>query len=100
MHCSRGFGEAVILRTQARDWAKSEAAQALGVDSNLVQPLEWWNEISKYKFLLTPNGCGVQTPKQMEALWVLTIPIVRRGPFAAFDDLVQYGFPMVVVDEW
>ena len=41
---------------------------------------------------------SVQTPKTVEALLVLTVPIVERGPWPAHDDLIELGFPIVVVD--
>lgn len=98
--CPRGWGEAQELRIQARSWSKSAVALAAGVNSAQVEPLDWWGTIAKYRFLMAPAGCGVQTPKQTEALAVLTVPIARRGPYPVYDDLVSYGFPIVVVDEW
>merc|ERR1712129_47036 len=56
--------------------------------------------LSRYRFLISPWGDGVQSPKTIEALLVLTIPIVKRGSFPVFDDLVRAGFPLAVVDEW
>lgn len=60
----------------------------------------YWEELSRYRFLLAPTGDGIWTPKVTEALLVLTIPIVQRGPFPLFDDYVKLGFPIVVVEEW
>merc|ERR1712217_115674 len=57
-------------------------------------------ELSKYRLLLNPWGDEIQTPKMVEALLVLTIPIQQRGPSPIYDDLLSYGFPLVVVDEW
>ena len=54
-----------------------------------------WAELSKYRFMLSPAGNGVQSSKTLEALLVLTIPIVTRSP--AHKDLVRLGFPIVVV---
>jgi len=34
--------------------------------------------LAKHRFALSPTGNGVQSPKQMEALLVQTIPIVSR----------------------
>mmetsp|Transcript_96193 Transcript_96193/g.272092 ORF Transcript_96193/g.272092 Transcript_96193/m.272092 type:complete len:448 (+) Transcript_96193:87-1430(+) len=99
-NCQRGWGEGQWLRLQAKEWSRTAAARAGGVDSDPVEPADWWSTIARFKFLMTPNGCGVQTPKQTEALWVLTVPLARRGPYSAYDDLVRYGFPMVVVNEW
>ena len=54
--------------------------------------------LAKHRFALSPTGNGVQSPKQMEALLVQTIPIVSRT--AAHDDLARQGYPIVVVDTW
>jgi len=64
-----------------------------------VRPQQWWEKVAGYRFLLAPASCDVQSPAVVEALLVLTVPIVRRGPYAAYEDLVRYGFPIVVVRE-
>lgn len=87
-----------LARRKAVAWAKTAAAQRAGVDLRTVEPGSWWPELARYKFLLTPEGVSVQTSKVVEALLVLTVPIVQR--YAAFDDLVGTGFPIVVVDRW
>ena len=68
------------------------------IDARDLPADQYFAELSKYRFLLAPRGNGVQSPKFMEALLVGAIPITKR--YAAFEDLVDYGFPMVVVDEW
>merc|ERR1712176_1152026 len=57
-------------------------------------------ELASYRFVLAPLGTGLQSQKQLEALLVLTVPIVQRSSFPVFDDLVFLGFPMVVIDNW
>mmetsp|Transcript_19505 Transcript_19505/g.52153 ORF Transcript_19505/g.52153 Transcript_19505/m.52153 type:complete len:864 (+) Transcript_19505:115-2706(+) len=98
-HCNRGLGRAVELREEARAWSNSSAALAAGVRTGIVEPLDWWKTLSAHKFMMAPAGCGVQAPKQLEALMVLTIPIHHRA-FPAWDDLKSYGFPIVVVSDW
>jgi len=98
-HCNRGLGRAVALREEARAWSNSSAALAAGVRTGIVEPLDWWKTLSAHKFMMAPAGCGVQAPKQLEALMVLTIPIHHRA-FPAWDDLKSYGFPIVVVSDW
>lgn len=75
------------------------------VDSNCIgkrrtiEAEAYWRELSRYRFLLTPEGHGVQMPKVAEALLVLTIPIVQRNP--AFEDLEQrFAWPLAMVDQW
>ena len=71
---------------------------------------EYWAALQAHRFILAPSGQGLFSPKQMEALLMLTIPIVQRGaPSAAnsegntsaWDESVLcYGWPMVVVTRW
>ena len=81
-------------------FVKSWDANASGwrVEERDLPADEYFAALSKYRFLLAPRGNGVQSPKFMEALLVGTIPITKR--YAAFEDLVDYGFPMVLVDDW
>lgn len=87
-------------RDDARAWASSEVAQGIGVEMRSVPGEQWWNEISRYRFLMAPLGAGVQSSKVIEALLVLTIPIVERHPYPAYEEMRQLGFPIVVVDSW
>jgi hypothetical protein len=98
-HCNRGLGRAVALREEARAWSNSSAALAAGVRTGIVEPLDWWKTLASHKFMMAPAGCGVQAPKQLEALMVLTVPIHHRA-FPAWDDLKSYGFPIAVVSDW
>eukprot|EP00747_Dinoflagellata_sp_TGD_P020481 gnl/TRDRNA2_/TRDRNA2_127844_c0_seq2.p1 gnl/TRDRNA2_/TRDRNA2_127844_c0~~gnl/TRDRNA2_/TRDRNA2_127844_c0_seq2.p1 ORF type:complete len:230 (+),score=21.14 gnl/TRDRNA2_/TRDRNA2_127844_c0_seq2:381-1070(+) len=59
---------------------------------------KWFSVVSKHKFILCPGGRGIQEPKVIEALLVLTIPVVLRCP--AYDDLTEDGFPLLLVNTW
>mmetsp|Transcript_58680 Transcript_58680/g.181951 ORF Transcript_58680/g.181951 Transcript_58680/m.181951 type:complete len:435 (+) Transcript_58680:213-1517(+) len=87
-------------RRQMRAWARSSAARAAGVEFRIVPSTEWWQELSTYRFLLSPIGSAIQTAKTVEALLVLTVPIIQRGGFALHDELVHMGFPIVIVKNW
>lgn len=90
----------VPSRVQAQEWANTPAASEMGVDVRSIDPKEWWTELSKYKFMISPQGLGIHSAKMIEALLVLTIPIVQRGAYPLYDDIASYGFPIVVVDHW
>jgi len=87
-------------RTQLQSWATSPAAEEAAVDFRSIDPASWYSELSTYRFVIAPLGTGIQSHKQLEALLVLTVPIVQRGSFPVFDDLVKLGFPLVVIDDW
>jgi len=63
-----------------------------------LAPSEYFAELSKYKFMIAPHGRGIQSPKFLEALMVMTIPVTRS--YHCFQQLHQYGMPIVLVDEW
>lgn len=92
--------EAGKSRRAARVWSATSTAQAIGVEVKSVRPQQWWAELAQYRFLLSPLGTSIYSPKTVEALLVLTVPIVQRGPFPVHDELVSYGFPLVVVSSW
>eukprot|EP00958_Prasinococcus_capsulatus_P006643 scaffold624_cov402-Prasinococcus_capsulatus_cf.AAC.80 len=68
------------------------------IDRRMVGIYEYFRELSKYKFLIAPHGGGIQSPKFLEALMVLTIPVTKR--YGCFEQLQEYGMPIVLVDEW
>eukprot|EP00415_Alexandrium_ostenfeldii_P002257 UN2257 len=68
------------------------------VNRTMVDITDYWEALSEHRFLLAPSGSGVQSPKVAEALMVLTIPIVDWSP--AWEDMVNDGWPMVLVDDW
>ncbi|CAK0850037.1 unnamed protein product [Prorocentrum cordatum] len=91
---------AIDSRNDAIGWISTPGAEATGVERQTIEKDRWWMELSKYKFILSPLGTGIQCSKVPEALSMLTIPIIKRGPFRTHDDLLQMGFPIVVVDYW
>lgn len=85
----------VPSRTEAVEFVRTSCL----ANRTMVNPHEYFAEMARHRFLLAPSGAGVQTPKLLEALLVLTIPIVQRNP--AFVDLVEnYGWPLALVDKW
>jgi hypothetical protein len=63
-----------------------------------LEPARYWEELARARFLIVPGGQGVQASKVVEALLVLTVPVTRRE--AAFDQLIELGFPLLVVERW
>lgn len=63
-----------------------------------VPKQDWWPLLATYRFLLYPQGNGVQSPKFCEAMLVLTIPIAERC--AAFEDLRDADFPIALVESF
>ena len=90
--------DALRLERFVKSWGNGTNASGWKVEERNLPADQYFAALSKYRFLLAPRGNGVQSPKFIEALLVGTIPITKR--YAAFEDLVDYGFPMVLVDDW
>mmetsp|Transcript_8749 Transcript_8749/g.32278 ORF Transcript_8749/g.32278 Transcript_8749/m.32278 type:complete len:398 (+) Transcript_8749:333-1526(+) len=88
----------LLARVEARTVAAAGAYSGPFIERRAIDPQHYFQELAKYKFLVAPRGNGVQSPKFMEALLVMTIPVTKRIP--AFEMLQSYGFPIVLVDEW
>ena len=55
-----------------------------------------WKQQSKYSFVISPFGLGIDCHRTWEALVLGCIPIVKKSPICSvFDDL-----PVLIVDEW
>jgi len=89
-----------MSRKLLRGWLNSSAAQAVGAEFRQLNVSDYWYELPKYKFLLSPMGSNIQTAKTVEALLVLTVPIVQHMGFTLHAELVELGFPIVVVERW
>lgn len=62
------------------------------------EPKEYWHELLNSRFLLAPQGQGVQAPKLAEAWLVGTVPIVTDC--TCFRDLQEAGYPLIIVKQW
>jgi hypothetical protein len=55
-----------------------------------------WNLHNNYSFELCPEGNGLDTHRFYEALFLNTIPIVKRNSL----EIMYRKFPCVIVDDW
>lgn len=96
------YATVVAARYVMHNWLQGGGPEANGisVDYRTVDKSQWWSELAKYRFLMSPLGDYIQTAKTTEALLVLTVPVVERGPYIVHDELVNLGFPIVVVERW
>ena len=70
----------------------------LGIEwiDSLVQK-EYLNKLKDYKFIISPEGNGIDCHRSWEGLYLKTIPIVDRSLVTEY--FSKY-FPMVLVDDW
>lgn len=61
-----------------------------------IQRKQYWNNHSKYSFVLSPVGNGLDCHRTWEALILGCIPIVKTSPIdSLFED-----FPVIIVKDW
>lgn len=58
---------------------------------------EYLKDLNKYKFIVSPEGNGIDCHRTWEGLYLKVIPIVDRNPVTEF---YSTYFPMVLVDDW
>lgn len=58
---------------------------------------EYLNELAKYKYIICPEGNGLDTHRLWEALYLKTIPIAKNN---ILNRHFSRYFPIVLVDEW
>lgn len=59
---------------------------------------EYFREISKYKFIVSPEGNGADCHRTWEAMYLHVVPIVKRSCFTEY--FKSLGLPMLLVDDW
>ena len=57
---------------------------------------QYWNEMSKYSFVISPFGHGMDCIRTMEALCLGCIVIMKKSCL----DCIYEGLPILLVDEW
>jgi len=55
-----------------------------------------WREKTRFAFVISPHGHGLDCHRTWESLALGSIPIVRRSPL----DPLYEGLPVVIVDDW
>ncbi len=55
-----------------------------------------WREKTRYAFVVSPRGHGLDCHRTWESLLLSNIPIVKRSPLDSLYD----GLPVVIVSEW
>ena len=58
---------------------------------------EYFNNLNNYKFIVSPEGNGIDCHRTWEALYLKVIPIVDRNYVTEYFSKL---FPMVLVDDW
>ncbi|CAK0899303.1 unnamed protein product [Prorocentrum cordatum] len=80
----------VPARRKLREWVQTDAARAAGIDHRCLEQADYWRELATYRFLVSPRGGGIQSPKNDEALLVYTVPITTREAATALQAQARF----------
>jgi hypothetical protein len=64
--------------------------------ASFIPKLDYWEEMSTYKFVLAPRGTGIDTMRVWDSVGVGSIPIILHSPI---DDLYE-NTPSVLIKSW
>lgn len=59
--------------------------------------LEYFLDLKKSYFVISPNGFGVDCHRHWESLYLGAIPVVTRSPFV---EKISQFYPMVIIESW
>ena len=68
------------------------------VYENRLNLADYSKALHSHKYVLCPEGNGVDTHRLWEALYAGSVPIVSRNSWS--DSLVTLGFPLIQTDSW
>jgi hypothetical protein len=75
---------------------KTSPETGVCASTKFISPVEYFGELTKHRFMVSPAGNGLDTHSTWEALLAGCIPIVPRSPLdPMFEDL-----PVWLVDSW
>jgi hypothetical protein len=79
-----------------RDALKEIPADAVYYEPSLVNRFKTWVKQSKYEFVISPFGGGLDCHRTWEALALGSIPIIHSSPLNKMFE----GLPVIIVDSW
>lgn len=96
-HFSMGSRSLVCDSYQDREDAKAKVPKDLVYyEPSKVSRKDTWTNQTKYAFVLSPHGCGLDCHRTWEALCLGCIPIVKTSGI----DPVFDGLPVLIVKDW
>lgn len=58
---------------------------------------DFLDEIREHKFMVCPQGHGIDCHRNWESLYLRRVPVMKQSPYFA---ILMQGFPVLFVDEW
>jgi len=72
---------------------------ACKIEGCFTEFTDYYKELSKFKYFVSPNGNGAQCTKTYEAILANTIPIMIRT-IQALELKYKYNFPIIILEDW
>lgn len=66
--------------------------------SGFPLPPGYLRQLNSYQFVASPPGNGLDCHRTWEAMYLKTIPIVKRSPATEF--WAKLGLPLLIIDNW
>ena len=85
-------------RTSARERVTQHAHESW-VHSSVLSASDYWSVLKRHRFILSPSGLGVQSPKTYESILAGALPICHADN-VAYRHLRNEGWPIVIVHDW
>lgn len=79
-----------------RDCINNVPKELVFYESSQIKRIDSWNNMKKYKYVLSPHGSGLDCHRTWEALALGCIPIIKTSPL---DDLFT-DLPVLIVKNW
>lgn len=87
-------------RRAAVKWVLSQNRSAdEWLNHTKIPGARYLSELRRYRFMLSPGGLGIQSPKTYEALLVGAVPVCHASNLA-YRALRDEGWPLVLVERW
>ena len=68
------------------------------VNQRFDKHLDYLKNLTKYKFILCPEGNGLDTHRIWESILTNTVPIVIKNEFTL--NLKKIGVPLLLINDW
>jgi hypothetical protein len=75
-----------------KHWAVIKSGQ-----NNINMVNSYFDEMARHKFVLSPDGNGIDVIRTWEALYIGCVPVVKRH---VFTEELSKQVPMIIVDDW
>jgi len=74
----------------------AEAFKPFMTKKHSLPLIDFYNDLSRSKFVLSPEGTGIDCHRIYESLYLGAVPICKKSPLDSFYE----NFPVIIVNSW